>query len=46
MDSHLMKHPWGEFVAGAGAASADDRLPLIDDLRLNKKITERRMQRV
>jgi len=29
-----------------GDDECDDRLPLIDDLRLNKKITERRMQRV
>src|SRR5512139_837325 len=41
-----MKHPWRALLDGAGAAGAEDRLPVVDDLRLNKKIAERRMQRV
>ena len=46
VDGHQMKHPRRVLVVGAGAAGAEDRLPLIDDLRLDKKIAERRMQRV
>ena len=41
-----MEHPRRVLVPGAGAAGAEDRLPVVDDLRLNKKIAERRMQRV
>ncbi len=41
-----MEHPWRVLVPGAGAAGAEDRLPVFDDLRLDKKIAERRVQRV
>ena len=43
---HQVKHPRRLLVEGAGPAGAEDRLPLADDLGLNKEIAERRMQRV
>ena len=33
-------------VEGAGPARAEDRVPVSDDLGLNKEIAERRMQRI
>ena len=46
MHGHEMTHPWRVLVEGAGPARAEDRLPLANDLGLNKEIAERRMQRV
>ena len=43
---HQVKHPWRLLVEGAGPAGAENRLPLAEDLGLNEKIAERRMQRV
>ena len=41
-----MEHPRRVLVPGTGATGAEDRLPAVVDLRLNKKIAERRMQRI
>ena len=41
-----MEHPWCVLALGAGTAGAEDHLPVVDDLRLNKKIAECRMQRI
>ncbi len=46
MHGHEVTHPWRLLVEGAGPARAEDRLPLANDLGLNKEIAERRMQRV
>ena len=43
---HQVKHPWRLLVAGAGPASAKNRLALAEDLGLHKQIAERRMQGV
>src|SRR3989304_8337996 len=39
-----MEHPLCLLLQGAGTAGAEDRLPMVDDLGLNKKIAEGRMQ--
>jgi hypothetical protein len=44
MHGHEMKHPGCPLVYGAGTAVAEDRLPMVKDLGLNKEIAERRMQ--
>ncbi len=46
MHGHQVKHPGHGFAEGAGPAGAEDRLALGEDLRLNKEVAERRMQRV
>ena len=46
MYGHQVKHPRRRLAEGAGAAGAEDRLPLANDLGLDEKIPERRMQRV
>ena len=46
MHGHEMAHPRRVLVEGAGPARTQDRVPLANDLGLNKEIAERRMQRV
>ena len=46
VDRHQVKHPWSLLVAGAGPAGAEDRLAVADDLGLNKKVAEGRVQGV
>jgi hypothetical protein len=46
MNGHQVKHPRRLLAVGTGPASAEDRLPLVDNFCLNKKIAESRMQRI
>ena len=44
MNGHQVKHPRCLFIKRAWPARTKDRLPLLDDFRLNEKIAECRMQ--
>ncbi len=46
MDGHQVKHPRHLLVGGLGPASTEDGVSGVDDLCLNKKIAECRMQGV